>query len=116
MHVGIDASRIALEDRTGTENYTDNLIRAIKKLDKVNKYTLYFNKLPQYFEISQPNISTRIIPMQRLWTQARLATECLINPPDILFVPAHTLPVLRLPKVKTIVTIHDLGAEFLEQH
>lgn len=116
MHIGIDASRVAEDSRTGTENYTFNLIEALKKIDKVNKYTLYFNKLPQYFEINQQNVSTRLIPMKRLWTQARLAVECLFNPPDILFVPAHTLPIIRLPKVRTVVTIHDLGAEFLAEY
>ncbi len=116
MHIGIDASRIALTERTGTENYTYNLIEAIKRLDQTNKYTLYFNKLPQYFEITQPNMSTRYIPMPRFWTQVRLLAETMINPPDILFIPAHTLPLIRRAKLKTIVTIHDLGSEYLPQH
>lgn len=117
MHVGIDASRIALTaERTGTENYTLNLIESIKKLDKVNKYTLYFNKLPQYFEIAHGNVITRYIPLTRLWTQVRLALECIVNPPEILFVPAHTIPVVRRPNLKTIVTVHDLGAEFLAEY
>ncbi len=116
MHIGIDASRIALSERTGTENYTYNLIEALKRVDKVNKYTLYFNKLPQYFEISQQNVSTRYIPMPRFWTQIRLLSEVLLNPPDILFIPAHTLPLVRRASLKTIVTIHDLGSEFLPEH
>ncbi|HEY4694993.1 MAG TPA: glycosyltransferase family 1 protein [Candidatus Nanoarchaeia archaeon] len=116
MHVGIDASRIALTERTGTENYSLNLIEAIKQVDKTNKYTLYFNNLPQYFEISQTNFVTRYIPLPRFWTQARLALECLIKPPDILFVPAHTLPLIHRPGLKTVVTIHDLGSEFLAEH
>lgn len=89
MHVGIDASRVALEERTGTENYTYNLIEAIKRVDKVNKYTLYFNKLPQYFEIGQQNISTRYIPSPRFWTQFRLLSEVLLNPPDLLYPSSH---------------------------
>lgn len=116
MHVGIDASRIALLERTGTENYTYNLIEAIKAVDKLNKYTLYFNKLPQYFEVSQSNISTRYIPLPRFWTQIRLLSEILINPPDVLFIPAHTLPLIRRSRIKTVVTIHDLGSEFLPAH
>ncbi len=116
MKIGIDASRIALEQRTGTENYTLKLVEKIRELDQDNKYLLYFNKIPKYFEISQKNVSTRVIPMTRLWTQFRLALECLINPPDILFVPAHTIPVIRRPKLKTIVTVHDLGAEFLAEY
>lgn len=116
MHIGIDASRIALTERTGTENYTFNLIEAVKRVDKVNKYTLYFNKLPQYFEISQQNVSSRYIPLPRFWTQIRLLSEVLINPPDLLFIPAHTLPLVRRARVKTVVTIHDLGSEFLPEH
>lgn len=116
MHIGIDASRIALTERTGTENYTYNLIEALKRVDKVNKYTLYFNKLPQYFEINQQNVSSRYIPAPRFWTQIRLLSEVMINPPDVLFIPAHTLPLIRRARVKTVVTIHDLGSEFLPEH
>ncbi len=113
MHVGIDSSRIATDERSGTENYTLRLIEAISKTDKTNRYSLYFNNLPHFFEITQKNISTRHIPLTYVWTQVRLALECLIKPPEILFVPAHTIPVVRRPSLKTIVTIHDIGAEFL---
>lgn len=44
-----------------------------------------------------------------LWTQTRLSAEMLINPPDVLFVPAHTIPIIH-PK-KTVVTCHDVGFE-----
>jgi len=116
MNIGIDASRIATDQKTGTENYTARLIESIIRFDYENKYTLYFNKTPKYFEISQKNVSTRVIPMTRFWTQFRLALECLLNPPDLLFVPAHTIPVIRRPSLKTVVTVHDLGAEFLAEH
>jgi len=116
MHVGIDASRIAFDERSGTENYTLRLIEAIAKIDNKNRYTLYFNRLPKYFEVTQENVSTRYIPLTYLWTQGRLAIECLIKPPDILFVPAHTIPLIRRPTLKTVVTVHDLGAEYLEAY
>ncbi len=116
MHIGIDVSRIAIDERTGTENYTLRLIEAISKLDKNNRYTLYFNKLPHFFEVTQKNIGTRFLPLPYLWTQARLALECFLRPPDVLFVPAHTIPVFRRPSLKTVVTVHDLGAEFLEAY
>lgn len=56
------------------------------------------------------------ISFPRLWTQVGLAKEVLFNPPDVLFVPAHTLPVIRRPDLKTVVTIHDLGYEYLPQY
>jgi glycosyltransferase involved in cell wall biosynthesis len=116
MVIGIDASRVAQEDKTGTENYSWNIIQALVKVDKKNRYVLYFNKLPQFFEISQSNISTKVIGMTRFWTQIRLSLECLTHPPDILFVPAHTIPIVRRPSLKTVVTIHDLGVEFLAEY
>src|SRR4030042_4045411 len=116
MIIGIDASRISKEIKTGTENYSSDLIKGLSLVDNKNPYVLYFNKIPQFFEISHPNFSTKIIRSPRLWTQVRLAWECLLFPPDILFVPAHTIPVIRRPSLKTIVTVHELGAEFLEAY
>jgi len=116
MLIGIDASRALKEEKTGTENYSWNLIQALAKVDKNNRYVCYFNSYPQILDISQPNISTKVIRAPRFWTQGRLAFECFIRPPDILFVPAHTIPVIRRPGLKTIVTIHDLGSEFLAEY
>ncbi|OGY26401.1 MAG: hypothetical protein A2Z42_04525 [Candidatus Woykebacteria bacterium RBG_19FT_COMBO_43_10] len=116
MIVGIDASRIAREDKTGTENYSANIIKALAQVDRKNHYVLYFNKIPRFFEIGQTNFSTRVLPATRFWTQGRLAFECFLRPPDILFVPAHTIPVIRRPILKTVVTVHDLGAQFLAEY
>jgi len=116
MIVGIDASRITENEKAGVGNYTYHLLKALEKIDKKNRYVLYFNKIPTKFEISQSNFSTKVISSPRFWTQGRLALECLIHPPDILFVPAHTIPVLRRPSLKTVVTVHDLGAEFLAEY
>ena len=62
------------------------------------------------------NFDVRPIYWPRLWTQGGLALECLKNPPDVLFIPAHTLPIVHRPNQKTVVTIHDLGAEYLPEY
>lgn len=46
-------------------------------------------------------------PLNCFWTLGRLSLEMLINKPDTLFVPAHTLPFVY-PK-RSIVTIHDVA-------
>lgn len=48
-------------------------------------------------------------PYSHFWTQGRMSWEMLVNRPDVLFIPAHTMPIIH-PK-KTIVTIHDIGFE-----
>ncbi|MCR4305787.1 MAG: glycosyltransferase family 4 protein, partial [Candidatus Daviesbacteria bacterium] len=57
----------------------------------------------QFKEISWP----------RLWTQGGLGFQTFKDKLDVLFVPAHTLPLIRKPGLKTVVTVHDLGSEYL---
>jgi glycosyltransferase involved in cell wall biosynthesis len=47
------------------------------------------------------------MPFPRLWTHLRLSWEMARRPPDLLFVPAHVLPIVH-PR-RSVVTIHDLG-------
>jgi len=47
------------------------------------------------------------MPFPRLWTHVRLSWEMARCPPDVLFVPAHVLPIVH-PRC-SVVTVHDLG-------
>ena len=108
MLIGIDASRAATQERTGTENYSLYLIRALLKLDPKNHYHLYFNHapMPDLFP-TRVNAEMRVMPFPRLWTHVRLSLEMACRSPDVLFVPAHVLPLIH-PR-RSVVTIHDLG-------
>lgn len=119
MLIGFDASRAFVLEATGTENYSLKLLKALAKVDYKNTYRVYlrqvarsgrFSKLRRQFP---GNFEFRLIRPSRLWTQFGLALETWRAPVDLLFVPAHTLPILGNPKVKTVVTIHDLGVEYL---
>jgi glycosyltransferase involved in cell wall biosynthesis len=115
MLVGFDASRAFLPDRTGTENYSLNLLKALAKVDKRNRYRVYLRGRTAEinYRSFHENFEFKVVRPSRLWTQLGLALETWKNPVDVLFVPAHTLPVFANPKVKTVVTIHDLGVEYL---
>lgn len=108
MLIGVDASRATGGQRTGTENYSLHLIRALLRGDLSNSYVLYCNQPPALGTFSEtPNGAVRSLPSRHLWTHLRLASEIARRPPDVLFVPAHVVPVVcRCPAV---VTIHDLG-------
>src|SRR3989338_357917 len=58
-----------------------------------------------------PNWEERTLkwPPKYLWTLLRLSWEMFFSPPDLLFIPAHGLPLV-LPK-RTVATIHDIGFE-----
>ena len=103
--IGIDASRLAVAQRTGTETYTAELLAAIAELDPPDEFILYLNAQRPLANL--PNLGTaRCIPFPRFWTHARLSVEMLRRPPEVLFVPAHVVP-LKHPR--SVVTIHDLG-------
>ena len=119
MHIGVDASRIAVAARTGTEHYTYELLAALARRDRRNRYSLYVNQPPAGLPPLGPNFALRRIPLPRLWTHLRLSAELLLRAPDVLFVPAHVLP-LGAPirrRTRTVVTIHDMGyLRFPEAH
>ncbi|HEU5101471.1 MAG TPA: glycosyltransferase family 1 protein [Roseiflexaceae bacterium] len=119
MQIGIDASRMSVAMRTGTEHYTFELVAALAQIDRQNRYTLYCNQLPAALPPLGSNFKLRRIPFPRLWTHARLSAEIALHAPDVLFIPAHVLPLgapLR-PKMRTVVTIHDMGyMRFPESH
>ncbi len=132
MLIGIDASRANRSHKSGTEWYSYYIIRELAKLDTDNQYILYTDKplvggladltsdtteetLPliknnwQTIKSPHHNFKAKILkwPFGFFWTQGRLSWEMLINRPDILFVPAHALPLIH-PK-KSVVTLHDIG-------
>ena len=113
MIIGFDASRAQVSERAGPENYTYNLLRSLLGLDKRNRYRLYVSPQTSTFLPNfQPLVSSfelRSISWPRLWTQAGLALECWQDTPDVLFIPAHTIPLVRRPSLPTVVTIHDVG-------
>jgi len=119
LHIGIDASRVAVAARTGTEHYTYELLAALARRDRHTRYTLYCNRMPAALPPLGPNFALRRIPFPRLWTHIRLSAELLAHAPDVLFVPAHVLPLgapLRR-RMRTVVTVHDLGyLRFPEAH
>ncbi len=107
MIIGIDASRATYAERTGTENYSLFLIRALLNLETEHRFRLYFNSAPEPHLFAAERAELRIIPLPRLWTHLRLSLEMTTRAPDVLFVPAHVLPLVH-PRHST-VTVHDLG-------
>ncbi len=115
MKIGIDASRAFLKKRTGIEEYSYQVIKKLRKELKNFQVVLYLKKgqrniidfdLPKSWQI-------KTINYPRLWTQIGLSLEMLLHSVDILFVPAHTIPMIH-PR-RTIVTIHGLEYEFLSK-
>ncbi len=114
MLIGIDASRAALAQSTGTEKYSLHLIRHLLALESGHRYRLYFNTPPEPELLpSQADVEWRVMPFPRFWTHLRLSREMIRHPPHLLFVPAHVLPIVH-PR-RSVVTVHDLGYLYYPQ-
>jgi len=114
MTIGIDASRANKDKKTGTEWYSFFLIQELKKIIKDEKHkVILYSRSPLKGDLAYlpANWENKILrwPLLYLWTQCRLSLEMLFNPPDVLFIPAHSIPLIYVKN--TIVTWHDVGFE-----
>lgn len=127
MLIGIDGSRAFISQRTGTENYAYHILSELLKLSNKHSFRIYLRITEDMLEedflkevqSSLPqtgNYELCVISNRRMWTQWGLAWELRRRPVDLLFVPAHTLPILMPSSIKSVVTIHDLGYEYLPQY
>ncbi|MBI2018918.1 glycosyltransferase family 4 protein [Candidatus Daviesbacteria bacterium] len=114
MIIGFDASRAFIKEKTGTENYSYQLLKALARIDRKNTYQVYLRPGVNFVKKDFPdNFQFSTLNFKFLWTQGGLALQTFKDNIDVLFVPAHTLPVIRKPGLKTLVTVHDLGSEYL---
>ena len=118
MIIGIDASRANAHERTGTEWYSYYLIQGLKRFAVPGlEFVLYSRKfLRDGLEQLPENWYAKILPWKnlRFWNQFRLAWELWKHPVDMLFQPAHTLPLFFRPK-RVVTTLHDIGFDRLPQ-
>lgn len=135
MLIGIDASRANRLRKTGTEWSSYHLIRALAQLDDHNQYLLYTDEplkdglldlsalessvIKRDYQFDHNGDQTLISPHHNFrgrvlhwpftffWTLGRFSLEMIRQRPDVLFVPAHGLPLVC--PAKTVATIHDIG-------
>ncbi len=113
MKIAIDASRAFLDNKTGIEEYAYQVIKNLRRDLKDCEVVLYLRKdgkakLEKSFEIPE-KWEAKEISFKYFWTQIGMAWEFLVNSPDVLFVPAHTIPWIH-PK-NSVVTVHGLEYE-----
>jgi glycosyltransferase involved in cell wall biosynthesis len=123
MIIGIDGSRAFLEKRTGIEEYSFQTIKHLAKELKDVEVRLYLRNGQRASFVLPENWKVKNIWWPKLWTQAGLSLEMLFHPVDVLFIPAHVVPIIHParnashsdaggPK-KTVVVVHGLEFEFI---
>jgi len=113
MIIAIDASRANKDKKTGVEWYSYHLVQELKKIipSEIEVRLYSSDKLKGELSDLPENWKSCVLswPLKYFWTMIRLSYEMFHRPPDLLFVPSHTIPLV-LPS-RTVTTIHDLGYE-----
>lgn len=110
MKIAIDASRAALHERTGIEEYSYQIIKHLRVPLENHAVTLYVRRgTSDNIDFTLPS-SWRIIELWAplWWTYVRLSLALFFHRPDRLFVPGHIVPPIH-PRHTTVV-VH--GVEF----
>jgi len=103
MKIGIQISPdLGKKNKTGIENYLENFRNQIMMLKNLKKHQifLYTRKTVKW-------------PFKFGWTQIGLSLKILQDKPDILFVPAHTFPIVH-PKL--VIAIQGLEFEAIPKN
>lgn len=115
MKIAIDASKLEVKNKTGTEYYAQNLILGLLQLIPDNhQIILYSHKnLDKSVLDLHPNTKNNIIKNKFLWTLWGLSLAILRDKPDRFYTPASIIPPIH-PK-KSIIVIHGLEYEAFPQ-
>ena len=96
MKIGIQVSS-DLNKRTGVEEYIYRLLKHLPMVDDYKNHQFFI--LVPFISNEVRNITGYIPkvlkwPFKFGWTQIRLSWEMLKNKIDVLFIPAHTFPII----------------------
>jgi glycosyltransferase involved in cell wall biosynthesis len=106
VRIGIDA-RLVTAPRTGIGSYTENLIRALARVDREDEFVLFTDEpLPA---LPGPNFTNAVLPVRQrlLWTFGALPLACRARRLD-LFHGTTNFEVPALAGVPLVATVHDL--------
>jgi glycosyltransferase involved in cell wall biosynthesis len=111
MKIGIDARSMSIKG--GVRNYILNLVKEISKIDKDNKYNIYYDSeknlgsfnYKNFNEILIKNNSRILIPF---WEQIKLRNRIIKDKIEVFHGMKNTIPIWLPKNIKSIATIHDL--------
>lgn len=120
MKIGIDISQIVFG--TGVSKYTENLVKALVKIDSKNKYILFGSSLRQKKKLNEfrrqlkdsQNVEFKLLPLpprilEILWNNLHiLPIDNFTGAMDIFHSSDWLQPPLKSEQTKKITTIHDM--------
>ncbi len=112
---GIVCDALNLVNKTGVERYLTSLLTAMTSVPLLadERVLLYVSHLP-IIDFTLPSgwewrVLKSVLPG---WTHSTLSWEMFRHPPQVLFVPAHEVPLYTYSKTRVVTTIHDVAFKY----
>jgi glycosyltransferase involved in cell wall biosynthesis len=102
--IAVDINPATRDVMTGTELYTRELAMRLPASAPDLEFIFLASRATPGL-----GVDVVVVPLARLWSQVRLPIELAGRRPDLLFVPAHSIPFAWTGKALTVV--HDLAFE-----
>ena len=113
LNIALDA-RSLTHPNGGIGRYTANLLREFVSLESPHRFFLYSDRpfqlgfpLPEQWKVLTGAVHTR--GLSTLFSQVIFPAWALKDGIDVFWSPIHVLPILLPPRVRKIVTVHDVG-------
>ena len=113
MRIAIDARPASHPQPGGFKRYTEQLLEALAETDAVNRYHIYFDRVPaQNIFADKPNFHTTMLPVRVpyagvMWReQVSVTRQAKRDRAEILHFPANS--AARRTPCPTVVTMHDI--------
>jgi glycosyltransferase involved in cell wall biosynthesis len=118
MRIAVDAADLCDQRVDGTRIYIKNVLDFLGVFEKKDDFLIYakgeFNRELTFK--NYPNYQIKTSWAFRFWTQTRFPQELKRDRPAVLWMPLQTVPFFTNPKIKVVVTIHDLAFKIFPQH
>lgn len=109
MKIAFDARGINWYRGTGIGTYTENLLKNLLTLDKINKYTLFWSGA-DYEMFQKPNTNVKMASKRyhRFFQEHYFPLDIKSNNVDIYHIPQNGIGLSENINCLKVVTIHDL--------
>lgn len=112
MNIGIDLLPITGRE-AGLQRYAQQLVDDLSRFDHENFYTVFVNERGKsLFNVNKPNFHVIVVKtppkVHFFWEQLYLPFHTFLRELDLLHSPVSAPPYIKLPSVRTVVTVHDL--------
>jgi glycosyltransferase involved in cell wall biosynthesis len=102
--IAVDVNPAVREIATGTEVFTREVCSRLTRAAPDLSWTFFASR-----PATGLGFDVLVVPFRRLWSQVRLPVALAATKPDLLFVPAHSIPFAWPGRALTVV--HDLAFE-----